>query len=334
MSIQEKLKSVLASIPRPERERLATAIDSGVAILETPTGDLFLYESTIGHGAPVVLIHSINAAASSYEMRPLFEGLRAARPVIAFDLPGFGLSERRDQHYDKALFQNAIIAVLEHAHRRFGRPADLIALSLGSELGAAAALARPELVRSVTMISPTGFNLPSSDSTKGNKSPDKLHISKALLSILGAPLFWMLARRASIDYYLRKSFVGSVDQGLERYGVVSAHQEGARFAPLAFLSGELFESHIRSRVYEKLECPVHVIYDTDAYTSFATLHTSVAYRDWTATRIAPTRGLPQFDRPERTLSAIEDFWAPLDRIATFIGAGTTSSRRLEHQNGR
>lgn len=56
-----------------------------------------------GEGAPVVLVHSVNAAASSFEMRPLFEGLRGERPVLAFDLPGFGRSQRGPRRYDRAL---------------------------------------------------------------------------------------------------------------------------------------------------------------------------------------------------------------------------------------
>lgn len=50
-------------------------------------------------GRPVVLVHSVNAAASSYEMRPLFESLRRTRQVFALDLPGFGRSARDARTY-------------------------------------------------------------------------------------------------------------------------------------------------------------------------------------------------------------------------------------------
>ena len=51
-------------------------------------GRLALYEA--GSGSPVLLIHSINAAASAYEVRPLFERLSATHRVFAIDLPGYG----------------------------------------------------------------------------------------------------------------------------------------------------------------------------------------------------------------------------------------------------
>ena len=43
---------------------------------------------------PLVVVHSVNAAASAAEVRPVFERLRATRPVLALELPGFGMSQR------------------------------------------------------------------------------------------------------------------------------------------------------------------------------------------------------------------------------------------------
>jgi NAD(P)-dependent dehydrogenase (short-subunit alcohol dehydrogenase family) len=62
-------------------------------------GRLALYEA--GSGAPVLLIHSINAAASAYEVRPLFERLSATHRVFAIDLPGYGGSQQGERHYDR-----------------------------------------------------------------------------------------------------------------------------------------------------------------------------------------------------------------------------------------
>src|SRR5690349_11238832 len=39
------------------------------------------YEETVSAGNPLVLLHSINAAASAYEMKPLFEHYRGRRSV-------------------------------------------------------------------------------------------------------------------------------------------------------------------------------------------------------------------------------------------------------------
>ncbi|MBZ0306880.1 MAG: alpha/beta fold hydrolase, partial [Anaerolineae bacterium] len=115
-------------------------------------------------GRPLVLLHSINAAASAYEMRPLFNHYRTLRPVYALDLPGFGFSERPNRVYSPDLYKETITDFLQ---TQVGEAADVIALSLSSEFAALAALEQPSLFHSLTMISPSGFSYKgrSSDAT-------------------------------------------------------------------------------------------------------------------------------------------------------------------------
>jgi hypothetical protein len=68
--------------------------------------------------------------------------------------------------------------------------------------------------------------------------------------------------------------------------------------------------YIRETVYEKLEIPVLVLYDEDAFVSFEKLPTVLERNpNWHAERITPTKGLPQFDEPEQTMNAMTDFWS-------------------------
>src|SRR5512147_1527879 len=41
-----------------------------------------------GPAAPLLLVHSVNAAASAYEVLPLYEHYRKSHTVYALDLPG------------------------------------------------------------------------------------------------------------------------------------------------------------------------------------------------------------------------------------------------------
>jgi pimeloyl-ACP methyl ester carboxylesterase len=76
---------------------------------------------------PLLLVHSINGAASTYDVRPLFEYYRQSQPVFALDLPGFGISERGDCVYDPRMMTNAIHAAIQKnqaaAGSRICRPA-------------------------------------------------------------------------------------------------------------------------------------------------------------------------------------------------------------------
>lgn len=283
-----------------ERERF---IGSG-------TGMLSYYADRRGSpdATPLVLIHSINAAGSAYEMRPIFGTYRGKREVYALDLPGFGFSERADVEYSAELYAQAIIDLLE----RVGQPSDVIALSLGSEFAALAAYERPELFRSLTMISPSGFSIKgASQQASQSGSSDTLYKTFSF-PLWGQAFYDLIATRKSIHYFLQKSFEGSVDMGLEEYAYQTTHQPGAHHAPLYFVSGKLFTPDICEQVYEKLKLPVLVLYDRDFFVRFDRLPDVVArYSNWHAVRIAPTLGLPQFEQMPDVARALDAFWAQI-----------------------
>ena len=72
--------------PALDAEQFAVSLDGNVTLRG--------YQGEVSEGTPLVLLHSINAAPSAMEIRPLFEHYRDKRPVMAPDLPGFGLSDR------------------------------------------------------------------------------------------------------------------------------------------------------------------------------------------------------------------------------------------------
>src|SRR5512146_2577243 len=84
----------------------------------TPAGRLSAY--TTGQGPPLLLIHSVNAAASAAEVRPLHERYRASRSVYSLDLPGYGFSERSDRAYTPRLMTDAVLATVEQIRLRCG----------------------------------------------------------------------------------------------------------------------------------------------------------------------------------------------------------------------
>jgi len=65
-----------------------------------------------GQGRPLLLIHSVNAAASAAEVRPLHDYFVRSRRVYSVDLPGFGLSQRSDRRYTPQMMTAALHAVV------------------------------------------------------------------------------------------------------------------------------------------------------------------------------------------------------------------------------
>lgn len=285
---------------------LPAAVEAERGVVETlDAGAMSYYVDASGSGRPLVLVHGIHAAASAFEMRNLFEEFRGERPVYALDLPGYGFSERSDRQYTATTYVNAIEHFLRHvANERPGERADVVALSLSSEYAAAAAAELPELVHSLILISPTGFNRPNEKPRAG--APRWL---KATADGLGELFFDALVTRTGLQHYLGKSFAGPIDQDLLEYAYATSHQPGANYAPLAFVAGELFPKTAPQRIYAKVSVPVLVMYDRDAYTSFAALDSFAQQHPIFQTqRVVPSLGLPQIEVPARTTQSMRDFW--------------------------
>jgi pimeloyl-ACP methyl ester carboxylesterase len=262
---------------------------------------------------PLVLIHSVNAAASAYEMRPLFQHYRLIRPVYALDLPGYGYSNRAARPYSADTFATAILDLISSQVKE---PADVITLSLSSEFAARAALMQPEAFHSLAMISPSGFN--ELDSGRASQRAGEKGSSAGLhallsLSLWGRPLYDLIATRRSIEFFLKQSFVGQVPADLIDYAYATSHQPGAEIVPLYFISGALFTRDAVAELYEKIAAPCLVLYDQDAFVRFDRLPGLLARRpNWQAKRISPSLGLPHFEKLPETIQALDGFWQSLE----------------------
>jgi pimeloyl-ACP methyl ester carboxylesterase len=266
-------------------------------------GRIRYYADGPATGRPLLLIHSINAAPSAFEMKPLFERYRSERPVFALDLPGFGHSDRSNRRYSPELFATVITEFLEQVIKA---PADLIAYSLGCEFAARATTAKPELVTSLVLLSPTGFN------TRRLPTGKRAEQAYRFLSVpvINDGLYRLLTTRLSIKYFYGQAFVGDIPPGLVDYAHATTHQPGAKYAPLYFLSGQLFTPRACETLYGKLAQPALVIYDRDPNIDFHELPDFLSrHANWRAERVLPTHGMPQWEKPAETADAIDRFWA-------------------------
>ncbi|MBB5235379.1 alpha/beta fold hydrolase [Deinococcus budaensis] len=285
------------------------ALEAERRTLDGRAGPLNVYVA--GSGAPLLLIHSVNAAASAYEVRPLFEHHRASRRVYALDLPGFGFSARTDRNYTPRLMTDAIHDVLDEIALEHGGPVDALALSLGGEFLARAAAERPERFRSVALVTPTGFGKTEQfygglGSTRGSAALKRAYEHP----LLGQPFYDLLASSPSLRFFLALTFgsFGTVDEGLLRYDYPTSHVPGARHAPFAFISGTLFSADI-DRVYEALTVPAWLAYGTrDRFTDFGDLSNVENKPNWSFQRFE-TGALVYFEQPERFFAAYGAFLA-------------------------
>jgi pimeloyl-ACP methyl ester carboxylesterase len=250
--------------------------------------------------APLLLIHSINAAASSYEMRPLYDRFAATRRVIALDLPGFGFSERSDRVYTPALMRDAILDLAEDALG--GGPVDAVALSLGAEALALAAHVNPAAFRSLAFLTPTGF------SVKPPPSPRPALHRFLRMPPWSRPLFDALTSRPSIRYFLQATQRERVAPETVEYAWATSHQPNAELAPYAFLTFQLFTRDV-FRVYEALSHDCLLLYGKDPYGGFEKAAGLWARTNWRIVPLLHAGSLVHWDEPARVCDELERHFA-------------------------
>lgn len=298
-----------SATPSPDAPRLPLVWHTGRRELTGRAGRLSCFVA--GEGPPLLLVHSVNAAASAYEVRPIFDRMQATHRVYAVDLPGFGFSDRRPRDYNIRLFTDAVHDMLNLIAADAGAwPVDALAISLGSEFLARAVTEAPERFRSLTFVTPTGFSKKAADDASSGATRE----IPGLLRFLEYPLwsqaiFNLLVRRRSIRYFLRRTFGSKhIDEALWEYCFQTAHRPGARHAPFAFVSGRLFSKDIE-RTYKALTPPVWVPHATRGdFKDFSRARTVAERPNW---RFQPfdTGALPHFERPGEFFPAFEAFLA-------------------------
>lgn len=254
-------------------------------------------------GRPLLLVHSVNAAGSAYEVKPIYERYRAERPVYALELPGFGFSDRPDAPYSSRGMTDALLAMLGEIARRHAAKPDVLALSLSSEFAARAAVERPAAMHSLALVSATGFSR--------RRFPGA---SPRLLAFLRFPpwnraVFRLLTTRASIRYFLRRTWgSGDIDEGLADYDWLTARQPGARHVAYHFVSGYLFSPDIID-FYRRLDLPVWLAHGTRGdFVDYVKAEDMQGRPNWRLT-VFETGALPHFERRDEFLQAYDAFLA-------------------------
>ncbi len=187
-----------------------------------------------GSGPPILLVHGIHAAAWSYEWHDNVEYLAKDNTVYTIDLLGFGRSDRPAIRYSARLY---ISLISDFAHQVIGEPCVLVATSLAGAYAIVLGARDPERFPALALIAPTGLvrlNKPGGVTNEAGRLAVEA-------PVIGTAMFNALVSKRSLRYYLEKTYSDDTivtDDLIDIY-YWSSHQQGARHAPAAFLSGQL-----------------------------------------------------------------------------------------------
>ena len=273
----------------------------------------YAYYSRPGQGRPVVALHSINAVASAHEMRPLVRQFQrqTARPLYALEWVGFGHSDRPDISYTPELLESQLQHFLSKVVHYEGG-ADVIGLSLGATYAAEVARRRPDLVRSLVAIEPSGLGTEPEEIGRG--------WSRLLFTLPGVQraFFERLTTPEALQRFARQNLFTDefgVPAEYVEYGVETARIEGAARPLDEFLSGRLFPADPHES-FLRLRQPLLIVHGTvadrrmESYTELPDL----AERPNVETLTLPTGALPHWERPAEVMGHVTDFHARADEM--------------------
>lgn len=200
----------------------------------------------------LLLLHGINAAASSHEFRTVFDDLAASYRVVAPDLPGFGRSDRPPLRYSATLYEAFVADFVDEFD-----PDAITATSLTAAYVAADAENVPHLF----LICPTTTAF----------SEKRAWLRELLRApVIGPALYDLATSKPSIRHANRDHGYydpTNVTDDLVDHQWRLAHQDGARFAPAGFLTGDLNSDLDLSARLAEHDANVTLLWGREAETS-------------------------------------------------------------------
>ncbi len=231
------LAAVNASIQRRVLEPDDSALGGDAKLFNWKYGQIFYKEAGLNNpGLPIVFIHGIGAGVSSFMWRKNFDDLAKDFRVFAFDLLGFGFSDKHPAApYSADLYVELISDFIREVA---GGRASVVASSLGASYAVRVADEHPELVNAMVLNAPAGYDTMNTRPGMAGAAFYGLLQSP----VLGTSFYNVMASERSIRDYARRTLFYDyrrVTDRLVAHLYATSHQAGAQHAIAAFMSGYL-----------------------------------------------------------------------------------------------
>ena len=193
-----------------------------------------LPNSTSENKPNLVFFHGFGGGSSAYEWSKVYPAFAPEYRILAPDLIGWGRSEHPPRNY---LVEDYITTSIEFIEKTCCSPTDVIASSLTGAIAIRAAIARPDLFKSLILTIPSGLSDFGQDYGRsffaqlvGTPILDRLLYSTGIATEGGIRSF--LEQRQFADS--RRVYQEIVDAYLQ-----SALEPNAEYAALSFVRGDL-----------------------------------------------------------------------------------------------
>lgn len=198
---------------------------------ESPEGTVAF--RSVGHGKPLLLLHSMMLGASHREWDGVIDALAEQYHVYALDLPGFGNSFSPETPWTAYQYANFLHTFISD---EIGRAVCICGANGGADLALVLSLLHPEDLRRLILLSPEGIG-------KGfATAADTKPLSLLLSPLIGTQLFLSGTSKAKIRTMLEASFYAKERISPE---MVRQYQDAARCGSHAQVTFAM----LRTRLY-------------------------------------------------------------------------------------
>ena len=151
-----------------------------------------IHYTKVGSGKPILLLHSLECGSSSYEFHRFISNLSKDQEVYAFDLLGYGQSEKVNMTYTNYLYVELLSDFIKNV---IGKKVDIITSGDSSSIAILACHNEPELFDQMIFINPQSIY-------QSNIIPDrKTKLLKLLIDmpIIGTMVYNIRSSKTKIE---------------------------------------------------------------------------------------------------------------------------------------
>ena len=267
-------------------------------------GDVFYHKS--GSGSPIVLLHHLDPAFSSYEWNEVIDYFSKDHTVYTVDLPGCGRSSKNKITYTNYFY---VLALKSFIREVVKKKCTVVASGYSSSFVLMAASSDESLIGRIIAVNPKSINSLTRTPNKKSRAASFL-IS---LPVIGTSVYNMSQARSNIDYSFTEKYMFNPFRSKDRF--TDAFYEGAHFNEgkgkylLASIQGNTMTVNISSAL-RKVGDKLYILYGEKA--DNAEVIAGIYQKENDSIRIKPvpgTRMLPHMESPA-------DFMAAYDSITT------------------
>jgi pimeloyl-ACP methyl ester carboxylesterase len=252
----------------------------------------------------LIFLHAFGGGSSAYEWSKVYPAFAAEYRILAPDLIGWGRSNHPSKNYQ---IEEYIKIIQEFIEKTCDRPVTVIASGLTAAFTIRAAINRPELFKSLILVTPAGL------AEFGSDYSESISAKVVKIPFLNQVLYNTgVASGLGVRSYLEQRQFAHAERVypeiVEAY-LESAQQQNAEYAALSFVSGDL--SFDLAEYINQLAIPTAIIWGKESEFTGPEIGRRLAEMNPAAIRIFyhldDVGFTPQLELPSVTIGLIRKF---------------------------